>query len=521
MAFQYLADVTAPGAPDEIVDWFATFQAWMTGLVGWTVESGGGTTDLVLSSLGEPPGALTMLFLHVYRDGGLPNRVRIEVMNDAVGTQETAELGYLDGAGAQFAFWMSGDLDAINVCFRGGATYHSIYAGLVMPFALTVPDETYRMIVTSTQITGSILRDSGGVWDVDDALHDSAVMDDALIDRFDSSFPLCGTFFGDSTTIAGQLLHISGFIEDPGIVIMDTLTTGRPGATSTWIVLRDRDARRYAMRTGGVLPAGMPDSANFAAVTGVAANYTALWAALSAHLTGRGWTDLGDPGHPGMDDGRLYFSTGESGVDEIYIGYDMNIFATDELYPYVQDDAAGTNLHPTWAAYLDAADFPINYWICGDRDCCVLVFQRPVGYTMMWSGLLPAFAPGLLAPYSGPTLSPYQLFVACQSGAPWTEFRAGLLRGHDGLWNKNPEFADDGAIADNSNPNAYDGTTYLVWPLLAYDIIAGDSEILGQLRYVGYSSGGGIASMDTITIGAQVYTIFFSIAGGNFCVRTT
>jgi len=518
MAFGYLEGTTAAGAPDEVVDWFATFQQWMTSEVGWTVEAGGGTTDITFRSLGEA-GGLTMLYLHVYRDGGLPNRVRIEVKDDLAGTHETAEAGYLDGAGAQFAFWMAGDLDAINICFRGGAVYHSIYAGMVLPFALTVPDETYRMIATSTQIAGSILRDASGVWDVDHPLYDNQLLDDCIIDRYDGSLPLAGTYFDRQANIAGQPKHISAPINDAGPTVMDLLETGRPGATTTWIVLRDRDGRRYAMRTGGVMPLGQQDPGSFAAVTGVAANYGALWTALSAHLVALGWVDLGDPGL--WTEGRLYFSAGESGEEEIYIGYARNSAVTDEFFPYVQDDLVPTHRFPTATPrYLDNLDFPINYWICGDRDCCVLVYQRAGGYTLTWCGLLPSFAPGLLAPYAAGPLTVYSAVALMQGAGAGLNISGGLLRGHDGVWNQVVSFTDDGVDADNSNPNNFDGTTYLLWPLLCFESIPPDEEIIGQLRYAFYSSGGGIANMDTITVGARVYTVFHDATGNNFCVRT-
>lgn len=521
MAFRYLAGVTTAGAPDEIVDWFQLFQAWMTGIVGWTVAAGGGTTDIYFQSVGEGPGPpLTMLFIHVWRDGGNPNRVRIEVSDDVVPTHQTAEGSYLDGLGAQFAYWMCGDLDAINICFRGGATYNSVYAGMVIPFALTVPDETYRMISTSTQATGSILRDAGGVWDVDHALVASAIMVGARVDRYDGSLPLCAIVFDTQANIAGQLKHIGGRITEPSVTVMDVLTTGLPGATTTWIVLEDRAGTLYPMRTGGILPAGMPDPGTFAAVSGVAANYPALWTAITAHLTGLGWTFLGDPVY--RTHGRLYHSTGESTEEDIYIGYAVNTAPADEFYPYVQDDALATHMFPiNYVRWLDSSEFPINYWICGDRDCCILVYQRPTGYTLIWSGLVPAFAPGLLPPYAAAPLTDYSLWVGMQGDGVGGNMRAGLVRAHDGTWGQDCGLYDDGAMLNNSNPNNFDGTTFQMWPLLAYqEILAGQNEFIGQLRYVGRSSGGGIASMDTITIGAQVYTVFFDNTGLNFCVRT-
>jgi len=519
MPFQYAAGVTTAGAPDEIVDWFATFQQWMTAAVGWTVISGGGTTNIVFRSLGEA-GGLTMLFLRVFRDGGNPNRVMIEVRDDAVGTHETAEAGVLDGAGAQFAYWMAGDLDAINICFRGGVLYNSVYAGLVIPFAQTVVDETYQMIATSHQTAGSILRDSTGVWDVDYAMYSNQVIAAAMVDRYDGSLPLGGTYFDDDLNIAGQLKHISGRITDAAINVLDLLVTGRPGATTTWIVLSDRLNRLYACRTGGVLPTGLPDPpGGFAAAAGVAATYPALYAAISAHMVGRGWADLGDPLF--LTDGRLYSSTGSSGVDEIFAGFSRQIAAPDRLHGYVQDDALATHRFPVATPiYLDAAEFPINYWICGDQDCVVLVIQRGVGYAFIWSGLLQPFAPGLLPPYLVACLSPYQLYSSKQGHGIGLNITGGLLRGHDGVWRQTIFYASEGGSAEPSNPSNFDGVTYFVWPFLAYEDNAGRFEITGQMRYCGYSEGGGIANMDTITVGAEVYTVFFDNVGENFCVRT-
>ena len=521
MPFSHLADVTTAGAPDEVVNWFGTFQAWMTAL-GWTVENVITAVNIVFRSTSEL-GGLTMLWMRVWQDLGNPTRIRFEVRDDLAGTHETNEGGYIDTAGAQFAFWMSGDKDAIIVCARGGAVYRSVYAGMVLPFAATVPDETYRMIATSLHNTGSILRDAGGVWDVDHPIYWSAVMDDALIDRYDGSLPLGGTYFDRRANIAGQLLHVSCPIHDPGPVVMDVLETGRPGATTDWIVMSYGGAFLYAMRTGGVLPTGVVDPGTFAAATGVVANYAALWAAIAAFAVAQGWTDLGDPGW--LDSGRFFSSPGESGVDEIFAGFAMQIdvgVGLDRFYAYVTDDAVPTHRFPTATPlYLDAAEFPINYWICGDADCLVLVIQRPGGYGLFWSGLIPAFAPGLLAPWAGPVLSPYQLVSLKQGDGIGLNISGGLIRGHDGAWNQTVYFYDEGGNDLLSNPNNFDATTYLVWPLLVCEVIAAiNCEVIGQMRYVGFSDGGGIANMDTITVGAEVYTVFHDSTGDNFCVRT-
>jgi len=516
MAFSYLAGTTTQGAADEVVDWFATFEAWITA-IGWTVEAGAGSTDMVLRSIGEV-GTMTMLYMHVWRDGGNPNHVRIEVQDDLAGTHVTNEAGYLDGAGARFPFWMSGDLDAVAIAFRGGALYHIIYAGMVIPFAATIPDETYCMIATSLQNAGSILRDSGGGWDVDRGLYDNSLMDGANIDSYDASFPICGTYFGMNADIAGQLKHVSGYIGTHPLTVGCPIPSGQPGATSTWIILKDRTERRFALRSSGAtLPVGQPDPGTFAAAQGVAPNPAGLWGAIAAFLAPLGWADRGDPGI--YDDGRMFSSAGESGVDHIVIGYAVATFGIDTLFPYVADDLAPTHRYPqTSGTYLDFGDFPLPYWLCGDGDCCVLVYQRGAVYHMIWLGLVPSMAPALIPPYPGPPLTDYQLFCGIQQGPVFANRMAGWLRNHAGAWEQNGQFGEEGPSGVNSSPNNFDGVTFILWPFIAQAAAGG--QVIGPMRYVGFCSGGGIANLDTITIGAEVFTVFFDGYGNNFCVRT-
>lgn len=510
MAFNHLSGVTTPGAPDEIIDWFATFEAWMTGTCGWTVAAGGGTQDIYFNSLGEL-GGLTMLFVHVWRDLVNVNRVHLEVSDDIVPTHQTNEAGYVDSGGVQFAYWISADLDAIVVCFKIGAGYRTVYAGMVLPFALTITDETYCMIATSQQNQGSILRDFNNIWDVDHNLFDSDYMDDNMSDPLSGDLCLAGTYFNMGADIAGELKHVSCPIFDPGISAEDTIPTGYPGATTTWVVLEDHAARRYAMRTGGVLPVGVPPGA-FGAALGVAATPAALMNAIDIFAVGLGWTSLGDPGW--YDVGRLFYSTGESGQEEIYAGFSYELL--HRFRPSVQDDAAGT--HRTRGGILDlddVVDFPLNYWLCGDLDCLMVAFQRAVGYSVGWAGLGVTFAPSLLAP---PVQTPYNLMSAVRGqGGNLIE----VLHARDGPWEQPAVWGFENVPANNSNPNAFDGVTYLIWPFHCDHTIGGWGHVpIGQLKYVGYSNGGGIANMDTITVAGEVWTVMFTNVGANFCIRT-
>jgi len=515
MSFEHLAGVTTPAAPDEVIDWFTQFEAWML-TVGWTVAAGTGTQDIFFQSVGEL-GGLTMLFIHVWRDPGFPNRIRFEVCDDAVPTHETGEAGYIDTGGVPFAFWCSGDMDAIVACSKVGAGYGTIYVGMVIPFALTITDETYCMIATSWIGQGSILRDFDNVWDVDHQLYDSVEMDDNVIDPIDGSITLAGTYLNQFADIAGQLRHISAEINDPGLNPEDTITTGRPGATTEWIVMSDLANRTQAVRTGGILPVGVPDGA-FASVNGVAGNWAALQAAISAFAIGRGWTDLGDPGYyGGTEDGAVFHSAGESGLENIFVGFSWVNGAPGALRSWISDDFVGTHRIYDHNEF-SIAEFPVNYWISGDADCLILVMQRAVGYNLNWTGLTLAFAPGVLPP---PEQS---IYAVCTLACGWPTWATHILRHHSTLaWVPAANIGWDGAPAMNSNPNSFDGTTYLIWPIHSPVGIAGGNYPHGQYKYIGFTSGGGVASMDTITIAGQVYTVFIAPAGNPFppcCMRT-
>jgi len=505
--FGYTKDVTTPGAPDSIVDWFARFQTWIVSL-GWAVVSGGGTTDMVLSSAGEA-GGLTKLFMRVWRGSGADvNKVYLRVQNDAAGTNATTAGGYVDSGGAQFTYFMAGDKDAVVVCFKAGAGYRTVYAGLVLPFARTVPDETYSMIATSAMNAGNILRDYTGTWNVAKTIYNHAYFSKGLRDRYDNSFSIYGTICGAGNTIAGQLKHISGKVYDSAINPEDTITTGRPGATTTWIVLQDHTPLKYAMRTGGILPAGIPDG-NFSHTFGTANDIAVLFNTIGTFAVGRGWTDIGDIGY--LTTSKLLYSVGVNGQEAIYV-----LFAwtntTNRLFIHVQ------NAHPytqrTSFIELDLAPsyFPANYFISGDKDCIMLVVQIPTGYEMWWGGMVEPFAPGLL---TGNT--PYKM-VAQGVGAGVPGQR--LLRDHSGAWNQAVNVFNDGTtLANDSNKNAFDSTTYLVWPYCTFSGVGADYEPVGQNKYYFYTHGGGIAAIDTITIGAQRYRVFFTTAAVPFCMR--
>ena len=518
MPFNHLAGVTDPAAGDEIADWFATFQAWI-GVCGWTIESGAGTTNLVISSDGEV-GGLTMLFVHVYRGaGGTINRVYFETMDDAVGTHETTNGGYVDSGGVQFNSWMSADKDAMAVIWKTGAAYRYKYAGLIRPFAQTVPDETYHSISAGGRADGqaTILRDFNDAWDVDHALTDNAYLDDTMVDRFDNSVALIGVYFNTGVNIGGQLLFITGELDAPAVNPEDTITTGLPGATTDWVVLADNAGIKFALRTAGILPVGMPDGVHFNSEFGVAPDLvTFLSTIVPAFLVGIGWTDLGDPAIYAPFPGRIFYSQGESGDEEIYIGYaSQDRIPTDVLYTFVQDDAVPTHRTSlSMTIYMDVLDFPANYWIVGDRNCMMLTIQRGAIYDRLWLGMFQPFAPGLYPPYTGPCLTPYKMVSFTRTGLVQGQR---ILRDHSGAWDTAINaFGQESA----SNPNSFDGVTYHVWPWYLIETVAGGIEPQGIMTYHMGSQGGGIASLDTITIAGQVFTVFFDSWPNPWLMRT-
>lgn len=508
MAFSHLAGVTDPLAPDSVVDWFATFEAWIVS-VGWTVEAGSGTTDLVISSVGEAA-AYTKLFVHVRRDGGNPNRVLGDVRDDAVGTHKTTNLGYVDSGGVQFAYWMSADLDAIAIVFKTGAAYRLIYLGCLMPFALAPVDETYYMVATNGLLSSAILRNHNGVWDQNITNYHDAISDNVVRCALDNSFPLFALIANQEDEIAGEFRFITGEISlVVGVNPEDTITTGYPGATCDWIVLAHGPTiDTFALRTGGALPVGTPDGASFASQRGLTTDATNfITVVLSGFLTGMGWTDLGTAGVGLVS--RIFYSQGESGTEDIYCVVAHDGGAPNGYWNFwVWDDAVGTHSTGLARGRMDLTSFPANYIISGDLDCFVFMTQWAGGYYPCWLGMVVPANPNL----------PDTVYKMC------TFERTGdaeLLRGHDDVWGKACAVQYGGPMISHSNPSLFDGATYFVWPRhLTYLVVGALVEAVGMMKYIFASSGGGISQLDTIPVGAQVYTVVFEAGAALAVIRT-
>lgn len=502
MSFQYVTG-TALAAPDEIVVWFAAFQDFVTAC-GWTVEAGAGTTDLILSSQGEA-GGLTMLWARVRRDPGNPNHVLVELQDDLPGTNSTTNDGFLDSGGAGFTYWMSGDRDAFILVSRTAAVaWRSMYAGLVMAFAIEPPDETYRMIISNRAAAGvgvTILRRFDGAWDQDDLLYQNTNIGISDRDRLDNMLTIGGCYYGDHDEIAGELHHVSGGITDAGATVLDTATSG-PGLTTEWIVLQDRFNMLFAVRTGGDKPLGVDlTGSGFAHETGRVNSVEELFdTVITDFMTAVGWTVDDMPGSPDYRDKRCY-STGELGTDDIWVRFRFILqgVTEDTIGVRVMDDAVGTHVAgPTQT--FDLRRFPTEYWITADLDCVCLVLNRSGDYAVMYGGVIYPFAV-----------------------VPDTTYKCVadrfILRSHGGLWAQlcnalvEPNYTD-------SNPNQYDATTYQLWQVLHMEQIAGRMEITGQRKYyLGVDSN--IATADIVNVQERTHKGFYSLTLAEFfAIRT-
>lgn len=136
MAFAYTA-----GAAEDIKHWFALFESFVKG-IGWTVEAGSGTTDVIIRSVGEG-GGYTKLEAHVSEFKGA---IWFRVVDDPPDRYASISPG-----GADFDYWINGDADFVNVCVRlfGDQGQEWDYAGFgcLADFSAALQDETGKMAV--------------------------------------------------------------------------------------------------------------------------------------------------------------------------------------------------------------------------------------------------------------------------------------------------------------------------------------------------------------------------------------
>lgn len=492
MAAHHTTGFTPTGAADPIIAWFAIFEAWITGTVGWIVAAGAGTTNMYITSTGEPGSGYVMLFVHVWRVG---NTVRIEVADGSPPTHETTEAGFVDSGGAaDFRYWMTANLECVIIVWQLGGSCRFVYAGAIMPYGTTPIDETYHMVATSSHGTCSILRDSAGLWDQDKNNYWNAQSDNLIGSVDCDNHPLFGLYCDRQNVIAGQYWFLSGEINpNANIAFGDTLNTAITGSTSSWIVLDDHLGNRFALWTGGVWPAGVQYvPGHFNSWSGLANNGPHLVSSIAGAAALHGWTSHGDPGFPRADPGdsnNRLSSPGETeGPLNVTVSWDNS---TSRLELFIHDDPAYSNY--TYAGVVVGA-FPTGYYESGDWDCiCAAVlhnalFQLPT----IWAGKLAMAPPDLSDPVN------MKMAAAVLDQATQDAY---LLRGRDGTWTPGGDLRWSATNTRlNTNANAYDPTTYYVH--LNF-VTLGVYEFSGITKYFGYTNGGGIAQHDNILVAGR------------------
>lgn len=485
------------GTANHVIHWFALLETFLVG-VGWTVESGTGTTTVVFSSPGEL-GGRTKLFIRFRQDGAALERVWFRVQDDAVGTHFTTEtvtyISYLEAPGGglvPYVYFMAADKDKVIVNFKAGVGYTGAYVGLVEPFSLSV-DEEEQMVAFGLgrmdQIRcGYILKDDAGNWD--EALRAASLSTTYIQDPLDSSYAVFAVRLDElgNNKIIGQPTDIGGRLNTtPGLNPEDIITTGYTGATSTWLVM-GTGTMRWTFRTGGNVPVGNLEGAYFAHANGVATSQADLESKLLAFLTSVGWSKVANP-TPVWPIDHFWNSAGESGIDNIYIHYRYEV--TQKRYEIrATDDTTPT--HGTAYQLLNAepSDFPTYYYLTADRDCFLMVLEIAGVYSFFWGGMFQMFMPD---PDSYAT--PYKVGVV---GAATPV----ILRAHNGSWGLSLGEMTDAWNA--SSPNLYDGVTNVVWqyPLLRL------STPIGIAKYLHRLSGPAFSVMDTVAIGARSFRYF-------------
>lgn len=502
MAFQYIS-----GAEISIANWFATFEAWITGTVGWSVSSGSGTTDLVITSSGED-GLRTKLFVNLDQQVS-PNSFIIygQVQDDAPGTHKTTSNAYLyayvnESTPELFDYWMSADLDSIAIVFRrsSDAYYTSVYLGLVIPFAKALGGDEYMMVACRTNSTGAVLRNYDGTWNVGVNTYQewSANIDDPT--ELDDFAYLAVPRIGTNNSVVGQPKHVSSGIAINEIGFRDTIETGPAGAKTNWIALGySGTTAKFALRTGGVESMGTDDEAGFKHLSGLTNSMADWFTTLEDWMVNTvGWTVESGSGTQDI----VFSSIGESGSDNVFIRVSY-VGSTMSLYAY--DDAAGSNRTSASSQIIRSYDFPTQYYMSADKDCLCFTFNIVGDYSQSWVGKFRPFNPNLPD-------TPRSMATLAFSGTATVYNK--VLRRHDiaGTWNVSLSRVE---ITGDITPSLFDLNTHIMWPIMFYNLSA-----YGTPKYI-YRTRGAISIMDTIQSGNRVYRVFRQASTTNpyWCMR--
>lgn len=514
MAFAHSTGVAA-----NIVNLFARLESFLS-LVGWTLTSGGGTTDIVWRSTGEL-GGWSKLYVRLNRDLGVTQNIYFRVQDDAIGTHATTTVNVnalvCPGVGnTPFTYWVSADKNCIILVVKSGADYWGCYCGAVEPFSLAVTNEEQRFGVIATgrpdattyNMYSRMLRKSDGTWNFLCA-NWSIVYQAAnklIRNPLDNSALLVGSYVrgATNTDIYGQPFWMSGNLGNlMGLASEDTIHSGFPGVVSSWIVFVTNGIY-WAMCTAGPLPLGVPDG-TFTYASGNFANVAAAVAGLKAFLNGIGWVDVA--WHAPIEAGDSYWtSTGESGLETIKMRTRWSAVGSPFVY-VVDQNAVGFHSYNKSLVANFPADYPLPYRFIGDRDSFnILIRTGALGWQGMGGGKFNTTYPNEAA-------IPYE-----NKEGVWLDgagaANATILKNTAGGWGDNlTELADN---YTNSSPQLGDGLSYMIWPL---PFKTGANILLGTFRYVYRLSGAALLVNDLVNIGLEQYEYLPLSTGANFAVR--
>ncbi len=496
MAYAY-----AYGTIVNIDTFFTVFEAWITGTVGWTLESGSGTQDLVLSSEGETGDYAAFgesVYLRLYQGtGGNDRYIFGQAYSDVAGTEKTTTgtICRLDcnAAGDSFDYWMAGDKDAFIIVVKNltSSLSNRIYLGTLIPYAKTKASWQY-FTCAGLSTSAIVLRKYDGTYDHTETARNYQTVAMTAVNELDGTVTFFSEHLGSSGTLLGQFRHMTCRVQEAEISALDRIRTGPPGSQTEWIILNYNNNNSYifALRTNDQIPSGEYHEANFQYLAGLATTRAGWFAVLETWLVNTvGWTVESGSGSEDI----IYSSIGESGTDSIFMR--LRTSAT-VLYGSVRDDLAGTHTSSEAIVNFASTYFPTRYYMAADKDClCLTIIQSNGECEPMWLGVLEPFSRNLPS-------TPYKM-------AAYGEFNttryAYLLRKQQSAESWNYSMIIDNN-ADLDQPNV-DLESYYVWPLYFHQ--TSPTTPLGVMKYLMKSSSKRQSTFDTIQTGNHIYKHFY------------
>lgn len=280
--------------------------------------------------------------------------------------------------------------------------------------------------------------------------------------------------------------------------------------------------------------------------SGTATSYTDLLAKLITFLTtnatlvsaSQNWTVLNTTTVGTGENSHLLRGPGLAGADEIHVRLYGSSDAANDKYgigcqgfvSYNSSLAHGSQ--PGISAFTGMAlwNSSIPYWFVANGRRFIVVAKVSTTYSSLYAGFY--------LPYATPTEFPYPILVSgshedatthrwSQSthdvGGFWDPSDGNaFLRHNDGTWLTFANYSDSSGARNNSTANNFypyntdlelreniDGS-YCLLPIVTHSNYS-SGNVYGELDGVFFTTGYGVASEDTVTVGADTYLIVQSV----------